>query len=223
MNKISIAIIEDDADLAEEIAFYLHYKGMRVAVFDNGVSFENWLKQNFCDVLILDLTLPHEDGLSIAKRLAARADLRIIMLTARVMTHNRIEGFEAGADIYLHKPVDFEELVAIIKRLVKRLPENNQPLWRLKTRTSHLITPNNEVIKLTTNENHLLRYLSDAENYYLERAELEMKLWGESDLSTARRLDVLVCRLRQKVDPFNQDLIQTYHGEGYGLGVKLET
>lgn len=223
MNKISIAIIEDDADLAEEIAFYLHYQGMRVAVFDNGVSFENWLKKNFCDVLILDLTLPQEDGLAIAKRLSARADLRIIMLTARVMKHHRIEGFEAGADMYLQKPVDFEELVAIIKRLVKRLPENNQPVWKLKTHTSHLITPNNEVIKLTTSENHFLRCLSDAENYYLDRRELEKGLWGASDLYTTRRLEVLVCRLRQKISPLSDDFIQTYHGEGYGLGVKLET
>lgn len=222
MDRLSIAIVEDDADLAEEMAFYLHYQGMRVAIFDNGMRFENWLKQNFCDVLLLDLTLPQEDGLVIAKRLAARADLRIIMLTARVMKHHRIEGFEAGADIYLQKPVDFEELVAIIKRLAKRLPENNQPVWKFKPLTSSLISPNNDLIKLTTSENNFLRYLSDAENYYLDRTELEVKLWGESDLSTTRRLEVLVCRLRQKLDSFNKELIQTYHGEGYGLGVKLK-
>lgn len=223
MNKLSIAIVEDDQDLAEEIAFYLHYQKMRVAVFDNGASFENWLKQNFCDILILDLTLPQEDGLVIAKRLSARADLRIIMLTARVMKHHRIEGFDAGADIYLTKPVDFEELVAIIKRLVRRLPETNQPVWELHPRKALLISPEGEVIKLTTNEKLFLRYLSDAENYYLGRDELENKLWGENTAATANRLEVLVCRLRQKLDPVNEALIQTYHGEGYGLSIKVQT
>jgi two-component system OmpR family response regulator len=221
MVNLTVALVEDDIDLAEEIGFQLEHHGITVALFENGKALDNWLKENKCDVLLLDLNLPDEDGLSIAKRLSARQDLRIVMLTARVMTSDRIAGFDAGADVYLQKPVHLEELIAVIqqqeRRLQKELPKN----WQLKIAASLLITPEDETIKLTGSENRFLMLLALSENYYLTRIELENKLWRMSDIHTARRLEVLVSRLRYKLQKLNYELIQTYRGEGYGLMASL--
>ncbi len=219
---LTIAIVEDDVDLAEELVFYLQYQGMVVSFFENGQQLDAWLLDNHCDVLILDLNLPHEDGLSIAKRLSTRDDLRIIMLTARAMPADRIAGFDCGADVYLHKPVNFTELVAVIRRLAKRLPETALQHWKLQTTNAFLISPSNDKIKLTTKENKFLQLLSAGESHYLTRVELETNLWGTSDIHTAHRLELLVSRLRHKLKATNTDVIQTYWRAGYGLTIYLK-
>jgi two-component system OmpR family response regulator len=217
----NVVLVEDDIDLAEEIGFYLQHQGMNVTTFSSGKLLDGWLKHNKCDVLILDLMLPGEDGLSIAKRLSVRADFRIVMLTSRVMTDDRISGFEAGADVYLNKPIHFTELVMVIRRLCQRLENAALPQWQLKTQLLLLIAPNGQQIKITTNETYFLCHLICAEKNYLTRYELEQKMWGISNAHTSRRLEVLVSRLRQKLPVTNDELIQTYRREGYGLIIPL--
>ncbi len=217
----NVVLVEDDIDLAEEIGFYLQHQNMNVTTFSSGKLLNGWLEQNKCDVLILDLMLPGEDGLSIAKRLSVRADFRIVMLTSRVMTDDRIAGFEAGADVYLNKPIHFTELVTVIRRLCRRLENVPSTQWQLKTKLLVLIAPNGQQIKITTNETYFLCYLSCAEKNYLTRYELEQKMWGLSNVHTARRLEVLVSRLRQKLPVMSDELIQTYRGDGYGLIIPL--
>ncbi len=223
MQTITIAIIEDDIDLAEELVFHLQYQGMIVVFFENGTQFDAWLTNNHCDVLILDLNLQGgEDGLAISKRLSIREDFRIIMLTARTTSEDRISGFDCGADVYLHKPVNFTELVSVIRRLVKRLPEMKIRHWELHTTTAFLISPEGEKIKLTTNENKFLQRLSRGGAHYVPRSELENNLWGTSDIHTAHRLELLVSRLRHKLKITKMDLIQTYWRVGYGLTIYLK-
>ena len=222
MHTITIAIVEDDVELAEELVFYLQYQGMVVTFFENGTQLNAWLVDNHCDVLILDLNLQGEDGLAISKRLSMRDDLRIIMLTARTLSDDRINGFDCGADVYLHKPVNFGELVSVIRRLVKRLPEMTTQHWELQSANAFLISPKNEKIKLTTNENKFLQRLSNGQSHYVTRVELENNLWGTSDIHTAHRLELLVSRLRLKLKVTKVDLIQTYWRMGYGLTVYLK-
>lgn len=221
MKNINVVLVEDDADLAEEIEFYLQLKGMNVTSLQNGKLLDNWLAQNRCDVLLLDLTLPGEDGLSIAQRLSTRHDFRIIMFTSRIMSDERVAGFEAGADVYLNKPVNFAELVAVITRLTKRLYLDStittQPFWQLVLPLFSLISPSGKQIKLTTNESHFLTFLAETPNNYLTREGLEQKLWKMSNSHTARRLEVLVSRLRQKLQKENEELIQTHWREGYSI------
>lgn len=220
MFNYRIALVEDDTDLAEEISFQLQHHGMTVSQFADGQTFENWLMKNQCDLVLLDLNLPDGDGLSIAKRLAHRSELRIVILTARVMTVDRVAGFEAGADVYLQKPVQLVELIAVIKRLLQRLPTPTQN-WQLKTELSQLIMPNGEVIKLTSNENRFFQLLENAPNHFVTRIELENGIYGLSNLHTARRLEVLVSRLRQKLD-YKYKVIQTSWGGGYSLNTQLD-
>ena len=217
--NIHVVIVEDNIDLAEELGFYLQHQGMNVTIFQSGKRLDGWLNQNKCDVLILDLTLPGEDGLSIAKRLSLHNDLRIIMLTSRVMRDDRIAGYDAGADVYLNKPVDFEELSSIVCRLAKRvvdvetLEENNT--WKLNSELFLITSPNGKEIELTTNEHICLKLLSQNEEHYATRVALEEKIWGCSDIYTSRRLDVLVSRLRTKLQNQDSLVIQTHWRKGY--------
>lgn len=221
MQNIKVALVEDDLDLAEEIVFQLQHHDMQVESFDDGQKLGAWLQHNRCDVILLDVNLPDEDGLSIAKRLSSRTDFRIVMLTARVLDEDRIAGFNAGADVYLPKPVVLNELIAVIRRLTQRLPQAVSSFWKLNSKKSLLLSPDGIELKLTTSEVNFLKLLSNASEHYLTRDELEQKLWGVKDVYIARRLDVLVSRLRQKLAPFEKEFIQTYWREGYGLTIEI--
>ena len=225
MQNIDVVIVEDNIDLAEEIGFYLQHQGMNVTTFQSGKRLDGWLSQNKCDVLILDLTLPGEDGLSIAKRLSNQKDLRIIMLTSRVMREDRIAGYEAGADVYLNKPVDFEELASVVYRLAKRIadaPIVQKYIWKLNSELFLITSPNGIEIKLTTREHIFLKLLSQDEENYSTREALEGKIWGHSDIYTSRRLDVLVSRLRTKLENPEGATIQTHWRNGYCFIQQIE-
>lgn len=224
MINLSVALVEYDVDLARKIGLELAHHGMSVTLFEDSKKLESWLIEHKCDVILLDLNVPDEDGLSIAKRLSARQNLHVILLTDCVMTENTISDFNASANTYLKKPVDLDELISVIllsvvhRRLIKPSPESSQS-WQFKPIVSRLITPNGETIKLTRSESRFLELLTLAKNNHLTRMELETALWRLSDIHTARRLEVLVCRLRSKL--LNYDLIQTYRGEGYALMASL--
>ena len=102
--EISVIVVEDETDLAEEIAFHLQLQGMQPRLAGDGEELDRLLREQSCDVVLLDLGLPGEDGVSIAQRLAPREDLRVVMLTARNAVLDRVQGFESGADVYLTKP-----------------------------------------------------------------------------------------------------------------------
>jgi DNA-binding response OmpR family regulator len=191
---------------------------MNVITFQSGKRLDGWLDKNSCDVLILDLTLPGEDGLTIAKRLSNHKDLRIIMLTSRVMREDRIAGFNAGADVYLNKPVDFEELASVVYRLAKRVlvaPIMEKNIWKLNSECFFITSPNGKEIKLTKSENMFLTFLSKHKDHYSNREALEEKIWGHSDIYTSKRLDVLVSRLRTKLESSDGVSIQTHWNNGY--------
>ena len=218
MRNIHVVIVEDNIHLAEEMAFYLQHLEMNVITFQSGKRLDGWLENNICDVLILDLTLPGEDGLTIAKRLSSHKDLRIIMLTSRVMREDRIAGFEAGADVYLNKPVDFEELASVVYRLAKRIadaPIVQKYIWKFNSALFLMTTPEGKEIKLTKSENSFLKLLSKNKDQYSTREVLEEKIWGYSDIYTSRRLDVLVSRLRAKLESPEGITIQTHWSNGY--------
>lgn len=222
MSELHIAVVEDDQDLAEELGFLLQHHGMKVSLLADGVALEKFLATASCDVLLLDIGLPGEDGLSIARRLAHRADFRVVMLTARSGVDDRVSGFEAGADVYLSKPVNFLELLSVIHRLAKRLPDSRTE-WVLHESDARLIAPNQIAISLTTQEVQLLGMMARAENFQASRELIERNLWGDSDFYTSRRLDVVVNRLRSKIvkNIANDSPIQTHWRSGYSFSGKL--
>ncbi len=198
MTHPRIILVEDDVDLAAELAFNLREEGIETAVAHSAGELGTLLTQGGPRIIVLDVGLPDEDGLSVARKLALNPNLRIIMLTARVAEHERIAGFEAGADVYMSKPVNVLELAAVIRRTHARLqPPPDE--WVLDSANARLTAPGGQAVALTTQELQLLQLLQSAPEQLLSRDALECALWGESDPYTHRRLEVLVHRLREKI------------------------
>lgn len=206
---IHVALVEDNPDLREEVAFHLSRAGHDVTGLPDGVALDAHLASSPVDVLILDLGLPGEDGLAIAERLrAARPQLPIAMLTARGQVEDRVLGLKTGADIYLVKPVDMRELAAVVESLYRRLqrdpatagPPAEAPLWRLDAYTMELRSPTHESVMLTPTEFNLLRELAQVAPEPVPRAKLAAAIGHPEPDFDFRRLETAMSRLRKKID-----------------------
>ncbi len=213
-----VLVVEDDPKLCENLVIGLTYNGFEVAGVADGIELDAALAHKHFDVIVLDLGLPGEDGIEIAKRIRKRANTGLIMVTARGMTEDRIIGFESGADLYFVKPVDIKELAAAIRGLERRLVQPFQSEWRLDFSSSCLITPNGISIKLSANERSVLKLLLTNIGKDVSRAIILEILGLPDEISFYPRLDVLISRLRSKVaaaDPSLSLPIQTRYSHGY--------
>lgn len=221
---LRVLLVEDNRDLAEEVLFHLRHEGFFTQCAHSAAEMNDCIVDRQWDVLVLDLGLPDGDGLAIANDLAGRQDLRIVMLTARAGREDRIAGFTSGADVYLTKPVDLDELSAVIRRTASRLPPE-QAAHILDSQKQCLLIHGTRYQALTTLECRLVQYLMKADHFTATRTELEAHLWGNvPTLSTAKRLDILVHRLRQKLAtrlPEGTETITTRWGQGYTLALPV--
>lgn len=206
---IHVALVEDNPDLREEVAFHLSRAGHAVTGLPDGLALDAHLASSPVDVLILDLGLPGEDGLAIAERLRrARPQLPIAMLTARGQVEDRVLGLKTGADIYLVKPVDMRELSAVVESLYRRLQRDPGPagsladtaLWRLDAYTMELRSPAQESVMLTPTEFSLLRELAQAAPEPVLRTRLAAAIGHPEPDFDYRRLETAMSRLRKKID-----------------------
>lgn len=197
---MNIVVVEDVNDLRDEIVCWLRRTGHEVHGVGTGLELDLMLECIKPELVILDIGLPGEDGISICKRLQEVPELHIAMITARASDEDRRRGLVAGADTYLVKPVDYSELEAVIRRLeVRRRHVGDSVLrWRLHTRELQLGTPNGDQIRLTHTETRLLRALVQRSARTATRAEIMMAL-GVPNLPDDRRIEVNLSRLRAKV------------------------
>ena len=203
MNPTVVAIIEDNADLLDDLVLNLSRRGMEPSAYVSGAEFDAAMEQG-CPwrVLVLDLGSPGEDGLSIARRLRLSNPLMgIIMLTARGAVMDRIQGMEDGADQYLVKPVDMDELAAAIKTVARRIEtlEDLTQAWRLDAVAMRLTSPNGDGIDLTLPETALLRSLAQNPHHFGERDALVTAMGKNPDAYDPRALEVTISRLRHKL------------------------
>lgn len=214
-----ILLVEDDVEFAAELCFGLKLAGFVVHLADCGGTLDQLLAAGTRGVVVLDLTLPGEDGFSIARRLAFRSDLRIVMLTARAGETDRVMGVKAGADAYLTKPVNLDELIAVVRRVAARMSCAPSPLV-LDNRRQILTDEHGLTVKLTTLECWFLACVAQAPDRRASRQVVEQALW-ENDLSMMdKRLDVLVHRIRAKLaaaSPDMAELVATQWRHGYSL------
>lgn len=217
-----IGLIEDNEDFRAEVAFHLGRAGFEIVFQSDGRDIDALFSQSACDLLVLDLGLPGEDGLGVAKRLrAADPKLRIVMLTARGATQARIIGLSEGADAYLVKPVDMRELVAVLQSLERRLPEipsdASEPGWALDRRALLLQAPSGDMIAITAREAAILELLAQTGNAVTSRTQLVQVLVQSYPDSDERRLEVAISRLRQKIgsDACGAPLIRSVRNQGY--------
>jgi len=231
-----ILIVDDDGEIRNLLSAYLQKNGLRVTAVGDGKAMERALVAARIDLIVLDLMLPGDDGLTLCRQLRAKSDIPVLMLTARSDETDRVVGLEMGADDYLTKPFSARELLARIKVILRRarsLPVNLQPEdlrearfagWTLNTLHRHLISPAGVVVALSGAEYRLLRIFLSHPNRVLNRDQLVDLTQGREADPLDRSIDVQVSRLRQRLgdDPRDPVLIKTVRGLGYVLSVPVE-
>ncbi len=222
-----LLVVDDDAELRELTQAYLQQQGFHVATVDSGDSMDAYLSANQVDLLILDLMLPGEHGLSIAQRLKKRADLPIIIVSAQGDDVDRIVGLEVGADDYLSKPFNPRELLARVRAVLRRSSRSEAAAEVPPSKVqfgdfsldlaSHRLTQSGISVPLTSGEFDLLAILVSYPNKVLHRDRILDLLTGAERSPFDRSIDVRVTRLRSKleIDPANPLFIKTIWGKGY--------
>jgi two-component system, OmpR family, response regulator len=230
---VSILIVDDDAQIRQLLSDYLSDFGMSVVAVADGKAMAEALKKSSFDLVILDLMLPGEDGLSLCRSLRAESDIPILMLTARGEAMDRVVGLELGADDYIVKPFEPRELVARIQTILRRARgkrehhkgQNEAEFmgWRLNYVLRHLVSPKELVIPLSNAEFRLLTVFIENPNRILTREFLLDSARGRDMDVFDRSIDILVSRVRQKLndDSRTPTLIKTVRGEGYLFDAKV--
>ena len=232
-----VLIVDDDREIRGLLAQYLEKHDFRTTAVADGREMRRVLERSHVDLLVLDLMLPGEDGLSLCRELRTRSQLPIIMLTARGEDVDRIIGLELGADDYVAKPFNPRELLGRIKAVLRRsahAPRDPSPEsvrgfcfggWRLDTVTRTLSNSEGRELALSGAEYRLLAVLLGAGNRVLTRAQLTELLRGRDADPFDRSIDVRVSRLRQILgdDARAPQIIKTVYGEGYVIGVNVAT
>ena len=215
-----ILVIEDDAAIGRVLQLELEHEGYEVDAARDGLSgLEKALKEP--DLVILDLMLPRMDGLEVCRRIRAKSQVPIIMLTAKDRVPDRVVGLDMGADDYLTKPFATEELLARVRaRLREKEPHVNEIRYRdvVMDRDRHEVTRAGQLIPLTAKEYALLEYLLLHRNKVHTRDELFNGVWGSDFLGDSNLIDVYIRYLRGKIDEtFSDKLITTVRGVGYTI------
>jgi len=230
---LSILMVDDDAQIRQLLSDYLSGFGMSVVAVADGKAMAEALKKSSFDLVILDLMLPGEDGLSLCRSLRAESDIPILMLTARGEAMDRVVGLELGADDYIVKLFEPRELVARIQTILRRARGNRENHkeqnevqfmgWRLNYVMRHLVSPEELVIPLSNAEFRLLTVFIEHPNRILTREFLLDSARGRDMDVFDRSIDILVSRVRQKLndDSRTPTLIKTVRGEGYLFDAKV--
>jgi two-component system OmpR family response regulator len=231
-----VLVVDDDAELRSLLREYLQNNGYRVTAVADGKAMWRSLESTPPDLIVLDVMLPGDDGLTLCRDLRAHSEIPIIMLTARAGDTDRIVGLTLGADDYLGKPFNPRELLARIKNVLRRaraLPKNRTPAaintlrfggWSLDLGARHLLSPDGVVVPLSGVEFRLLRVFLDHPQCVLTRDQLLDLTTSRDGPPFDRAIDVQVSRLRQKLreDTREPKLIKTVRAGGYLFSAEVE-
>lgn len=218
----SILIIDDDKRLRELLKEYLTEKGYKIYLCDDFISAKDIIKYFIFDLIIIDRMMPSGDGLNLVKLIKEESNTPTILLTAMGESENKIEGLKLGADDYVSKPFEPEELYLRIEKLLTLFNKNKEKfisimfgdyLFNLNTIQ---LQKKGQTIYLTEGENKLLLKLVSKKNNIVLREELADQDYDETEL---RKVDVQITRLRQKIEsnPKQPHFIKTIRGKGYKL------
>ena len=231
-----ILIVDDDREIRTLLREYLEKNGFRATVAADGKGMRRAIEQAHVDLIVLDLMLPGEDGLSLCRELRAHSQVPVLMLTALGEEIDRIVGLEVGADDYLAKPFSPRELLGRIKAILRRtayMPR--EPVaeevhgyrfgdWQLDTTSRTLTHADGSQVALSGAEFRLLAVLLAHPKRVLSRVQLMELLRGRDLDPFDRSIDVRISRLRQTLrdEARSPTIIKTVHGEGYLIGVPVE-
>ena len=220
-----IYLVEDDNSIRELVVYTLQSTGFEARGFACGADFWEGMKEDMPELVLLDIMLPDEDGLSILRKLrgtAATQKLPVMMLTAKGTEYDKVIGLDSGADDYLPKPFGMMELVsrirAVLRRTSKKEEDDTYVLGEIRmNRKKHEVTVAGEPVALTLKEYELLRKLMENQNIVLTRDKLLEEIWGYDFDGETRTVDVHVRTLRQKLGQAGE-YIETVRGVGYRIG-----
>ena len=217
-----ILVVEDDADIADVLQRSLRLEGYEVRVAADGQAGLDEAHAFLPDVVILDLGLPKIDGIDVARSLRRDDQVPILMLTARDAVEARVAGLDAGADDYLVKPFERQELLARMRALLRRRPPRGSAPLRVGdlvlNSDTHEVQRGERTVDLTQREFELLEYLMRNERIVISRQRLLDEVWGYDPFSTTNTIEVFVSNLRRKLEAEQEPrLLHTIRGAGYVL------
>lgn len=219
-----IYFVEDDAGIRELVVYTLNNTGFEAKGFDSAAGFWGAMGKEAPRLVLLDIMLPEEDGMTILKKLRASPDtkwLPVMMITAKGSEYDKVLGFETGADDYLPKPFGMMEMVARVKSLLRRSERaTREEIYTLGTMNvdvkRHVVTVEGDEVKLTLKEFELLSFLLKNKGIVLTRDQLLSAVWGYEFEGESRTLDVHIRTLRSKLGD-SGNCIQTVRGLGYKI------
>lgn len=228
MKETKVLVVDDEPSIVELIRFNLVREGFKVTAAYSGGGLLDRIRAERPDLVILDIMLPGEDGLTICREIRKESNLPIIMLTAKDSETDKVLGLELGADDYITKPFSPRELIARVRAVLRRSSGEESAETKkqvLKVRDlmldgeRHLVTLNGRELDLPPKEFELLRILMENPGRVLTREYLLETIWGYEYIGETRTVDVHIRRLRQKIepDPSQPVYIETVHGFGYRI------
>ena len=221
-----IYLLEDDESIRKFVVYALESTGLEAEGFERPQSFYDAVKNKLPELILLDIMLPEEDGLSILKKLKSRAETKnipVIMLTAKGTEYDKVIGLDSGADDYVAKPFGTMELISRIKAVLRRSGANHQEEYTIGglyvCPDKHIVKANGEDVVLTLKEFELLKLLLSGAGTVYSREQLLENIWGYEYDGENRTVDVHINSLRQKLGECG-NLIKTVRGMGYKIGAK---
>jgi len=217
-----VLIVEDDDDIAQVLQRSLRLEGYETRIAGDGEAALGAAADFVPDLVVLDLGLPKLDGMDVARRLRANDDVPILMLTARDALDSRVQGLDAGADDYLVKPFERQELLARLRALLRRRPPRGSASLVVADLSlnpdTHEVRRGERTIELTQREFELLEYLMRNERIVVPRQRLLEDVWGYDPFATTNTIEVFVSNLRRKLESDGEPrLLHTIRGAGYVL------
>jgi two-component system response regulator MprA len=217
-----VLVVEDDEEIAQVLQRSLRLDGYEVRLAADGETALEEASAYHPDLVILDLGLPRLDGIEVARRLRASDDVPILMLTARDAVESRVEGLDSGADDYLVKPFERQELLARLRALLRRRPPRGSASLVVGDLAlnpdTHEVRRSDRPVELTQREFELLEYLMRNERIVVPRQRLLEEVWGYDPFATTNTIEVFVSNLRRKLEAAGEArLLHTIRGAGYVL------
>ena len=226
--KLNILLAEDDLNLGMLLVDYLETEGFSVKLCKDGELALKAFQSSSFDLCLLDVMMPKLDGFSVAKEIRSKnKNIPLIFITAKSLKEDKLKGYGLGADDYITKPFDEEELLWKIKAVIRRIPEI---IPEVKTEiisvgkytfdfSNQSLTIAGNTKRITEKECEILRYLSDHRNHVIKREEMLKELWGENDYFLGRSLDVFITKIRKYLKEDPELSIENVFGVGFIFNV----
>lgn len=222
--KIHILLAEDDLNLGILLVDYLETEGFVVKLCKEGELALKSFQANTYDICLLDVMMPKMDGFSLAKEIRLKdKNIPIIFITAKSLKEDKLIGYDLGADDYITKPFDEDELLWKIKAVIRRVPENkSEKKAEIISIGKYKFDSNNQSLsfngttqRITEKESDILKYLSEHRNHIIKRENMLKELWGENDYFLGRSLDVFISKMRKYLKEDPNIKIENVFGVGF--------